>query len=53
MLEAQNIVPDAVLNVLAHDQELGVFAMNYFEPESHPVLKAELLAGRVNEAMAA
>ncbi len=52
MLEAKNIVPDAVPTILAHDPKKGVFAMNYFEPESHPVWKAELLDGRVNESMA-
>ena len=45
-------VPDAVPRVLAHDELNGLFAMAYLDPVTHPVWKAELLAGRVDLAFA-
>jgi aminoglycoside phosphotransferase (APT) family kinase protein len=45
--------PHAAPAVLAEDAEAGLFAMEYFAPEDHPLWKAELLAGRVDIAFAA
>src|SRR5882724_6320258 len=49
---AAMVVPDAVPTILAHSPELGFFAMNYLAPESHPVWKRELQAGRADPAFA-
>jgi Ser/Thr protein kinase RdoA (MazF antagonist) len=38
----------AVPRVLAHDGDAGLFAMEFLDPEQHPVWKAELMAGRVD-----
>jgi aminoglycoside phosphotransferase (APT) family kinase protein len=46
-------LPHAAPAVLAEDSEAGLFAMEYFTPEDHPLWKAELLAGRVDIAFAA
>jgi aminoglycoside phosphotransferase (APT) family kinase protein len=46
-------LPHAAPAVLAEDPEAGLFAMEYFTPEDHPLWKAELLAGRVDVAFAA
>ncbi|NVN84536.1 MAG: phosphotransferase [Rhodopseudomonas sp.] len=43
---AAEVVPDAVPRVLAHDPELGAFAMDYLDPEHHPVWKQRLAAGQ-------
>jgi aminoglycoside phosphotransferase (APT) family kinase protein len=50
---AGRIVPGAVPRVLAQSREGGLFAMEYLEPERHPVWKAELRRGRVDPAFAA
>ncbi len=50
---AAKVVPDAVPRVLAHDAEIGAFAMTYLDPAHHPVWKAELAAGRADPAFAA
>jgi len=42
---AARIVPEAVPAILGHDAEAGLFAMAYLDPASHPVWKAQLLAG--------
>ena len=52
MKEAARIVPAAVPSVLAHDPELGAFAMEYLEPATNPVWKVQLLQGRVDPATA-
>ncbi len=39
--------PDNVPTPLAHDPELGVFAMSFLEPGEHPVWKQQLMAGQV------
>jgi Ser/Thr protein kinase RdoA (MazF antagonist) len=44
--------PQAVPRVLAHDGDAGLFAMEFLDPEQHPVWKAELMAGRVDPASA-
>ncbi|MGB3489997.1 MAG: phosphotransferase [Xanthobacteraceae bacterium] len=50
---AAKVVPDAVPQVLAHDAEIGAFAMAYLDPAHHPVWKAELAAGRADPSFAA
>jgi Ser/Thr protein kinase RdoA (MazF antagonist) len=40
--------PRAVPRVLAHDGDAGLFAMEFLDPEQHPVWKAELMAGRID-----
>lgn len=42
-----------VPQVLAEDPDQHLFAMTFFAPETHPVWKAELAAGRVDPAFAA
>jgi Ser/Thr protein kinase RdoA (MazF antagonist) len=49
---AAEIAPQAVPRVLAHDGEAGLFAMEFLDPEQHPVWKSELMAGRVDPASA-
>lgn len=49
---AAEIVPGAVPRVLGHDPEEGVFAMEYFPPQSHPNWKAQLRDGTVRQATA-
>lgn len=53
LAEAGALVPGAVPRILAHDAEIGAFAMEFLAPEDHPVWKAELRAGRVDPAFAA
>jgi 5-methylthioribose kinase len=53
MLRAGGIAPAAVPQILAHDRELGAFAMSFLDPVNHPVWKAELRAGRADPAFAA
>jgi 5-methylthioribose kinase len=50
---ASALVPDAVPKILAHDAEVGAFAMDYLDPADHPVWKVELRAGRADPAFAA
>jgi aminoglycoside phosphotransferase (APT) family kinase protein len=45
---AKKIVPNAAPDVLFHDPDAGLFAMNFFPPERYPVWKAELRDGRVD-----
>ncbi|WP_372672442.1 hypothetical protein [Amycolatopsis kentuckyensis] len=44
--------PTAVPRLLGHDPDAGVFAMEYLPPATHPVWKAELMAGRVDTGFA-
>lgn len=53
MIEAGRVVPGAVPSVLAHDTHAGTFAMDYLDPTTHPVWKAELMGGRVDPDFAA
>jgi aminoglycoside phosphotransferase (APT) family kinase protein len=53
MRVAAGIVPGAVPTILGEDPERGSFAMDWFEPETHPVWKAELAAGTVSVPFAA
>jgi aminoglycoside phosphotransferase (APT) family kinase protein len=50
---AAKILPHAVPRVLAEDPDGGIFAMDYLDPAHYACWKAELLAGRVNQALAA
>jgi aminoglycoside phosphotransferase (APT) family kinase protein len=50
---ATSVVPHAAPKVLAHDAGLGAFAMEYLDPEQHPVWKAQLAAGHADAAFAA
>jgi aminoglycoside phosphotransferase (APT) family kinase protein len=52
MATAAPLVPDRVPPVLAHDEARGLFAMPWYEPARHPLWKAELMAGRVDVAVA-
>lgn len=45
---ARRVVPGAVPEVLMQDVASGLFAMTYFPPETFPVWKTELHAGRVD-----
>ena len=51
--EAGRIVPGAVPRVLAEDPASGSFAMDYLDPLSHPVWKAQLRDGHADPAFAA
>jgi len=44
--------PQAVPKPIAHDPELGAFAMQYLDSNEHPVWKNLLLAGRVDTDVA-
>ena len=52
LIEAGRAAPDAVPKVLAHDPELGAFAMSYLDPRDYPVWKNELRGGRVDPSFA-
>lgn len=47
------IAPTAVPRPLAHDEELGLFAMEFLPPERYPLWKRQLLDGHVDAATAA
>ncbi len=46
-------VPQSVPRPVAHDARAGMFAMEFLDPERHPVWKAQLLNGHVDVATAA
>ena len=46
-------LPRAVPRVLGEDAKAGLFAMDYLEPENHPLWKTQLLAGYVEPGFAA
>jgi 5-methylthioribose kinase len=48
----ETIVPGHVPHVVADDLAHDSFAMEYLEPASHPLWKAELAAGRIDVAFA-
>ena len=50
---AARVVPGSVPEVVAHDDQAGLFAMTYLDPTDHPVWKSELRDGRVDAAFAA
>jgi aminoglycoside phosphotransferase (APT) family kinase protein len=47
------IDPRLVPEILGEDRARHIFAMEYLRPETHPLWKAELAAGRVDAAFAA
>jgi aminoglycoside phosphotransferase (APT) family kinase protein len=49
---AQPLAPGQVPRVLAHDEQAGMFAMEYLPPDRYPVWKAMLLAGQVEQEAA-
>lgn len=50
---ASTVCPRNVPRPLAHDEQAGLFAMDFLAPEQHPVWKQRLLAGDVQPATAA
>ena len=44
--------PDNVPRPIAHDEEAGLFAMTFLQPERHPLWKQQLLQGEVVPATA-
>lgn len=50
---AAAIVPGAVPRPLAHDEQLGLFAMEFLPPERYPLWKRQLLDGQVDAGTAA
>lgn len=53
MCYAAGHLPQAVPRPLAHDPAAGLFAMEFLDPESHPVWKSQLLDGKVDPLAAA
>jgi aminoglycoside phosphotransferase (APT) family kinase protein len=53
MRVAGTILPDAVPALLAEDRSIGMLAMEYLEPSSHPVWKSLLMAGDIDLETAA
>ena len=49
---AVGVLPQAVPQPLAHDESIGMFAMGYLDPASHPVWKQQLMAGEVDARLA-
>lgn len=49
---ARAVLPQAVPEPLAHDEAIGMFAMGYLDPASHPVWKQQLLAGIIDVELA-
>lgn len=45
---AQSVIPGAVPKILAHDDDAGLFVMEYLEPNHHPVWKFQLRDGVVD-----
>jgi aminoglycoside phosphotransferase (APT) family kinase protein len=52
MQVAARIVPGSAPRVLAHDEQLGLFAMEFLDGERHPLWKSELRAGRADAGFA-
>ena len=48
----QQISPQAVPDILAHDPDLGLFAMTYLPPDQFPVWKSDLAGGHVDVSFA-
>ncbi len=53
LLVAAQIAPQAVPRPLAHDPELGLFAMAFLPGDRYPLWKTQLLAGHVDVSTAA
>ncbi|MGN2390890.1 phosphotransferase family protein [Pelomicrobium sp. G1] len=52
MQVAAKIVPEAVPQLFGRDEESGAFAMEYLDPAIHPVWKAQLRDGVIEETTA-
>lgn len=50
---ARSIEPNAAPEILAHDREIGLFAMPYLDQANYPLWKEELRLGRADPAVAA
>jgi aminoglycoside phosphotransferase (APT) family kinase protein len=50
---AAGIVPWSVPTPLAHDAELGLFAMSFLSADRYPLWKEQLLAGKIDASTAA
>lgn len=50
---AGTIAPQAVPRAIAHDPELGLFAMEFLPPDAYPLWKRQLLDGHVDVSTAA
>lgn len=50
---AAKVEPNAVPTPLAHDMDAGLFAMEYLPPEDYPVWKSQLMAGEIDQGVAA
>jgi aminoglycoside phosphotransferase (APT) family kinase protein len=53
METAGALVPGAVPRLRAHDEEAGLFVMDFLDPASHKLWKSELRDGRADPAFAA
>ncbi len=47
------VAPGQVPQILAHDEQAGLFAMQFLPPQDHPVWKTQLLAGQTHPQDAA
>lgn len=52
MVFAASLLPGVVPRPLAHDEAMGVFAMEFLSAHDHPLWKSHLLNGRVEAATA-
>lgn len=52
MRAAAKIAPDAVPAILGEDAEANIFAMQWLDPESHPVWKQQMMDGHVSVPLA-
>lgn len=48
----REILPDVVPALRAHDPDAGLFVMEYLDPAEYPLWKTELMAGRIDAAVA-
>ncbi len=53
LIEARKAASAAAPAILASDEQAGLFAMEYFDPQIHPVWKQQLHAGRADPVFAA
>ena len=52
METVREFLPDAVPALRAHDPDAGLFVMSYLDPAEYPIWKSELMAGRIDAAVA-
>ncbi len=50
--EAAKIIPNAVPDILGEDKQNNIFAMQWLNPEDHPVWKQQLLGGNISVPVA-